>query len=167
MLGSLSDDELQEAQNDHATYTSGFASKDDIQDDHRLYDQSRYKKVAPGYMSKICVVFYGKSRVPTGRGRGAWSHNAVIFHGNAGKKLRHHAKSKAHTDAILTITSTRIDEALSGPSGIQEKTNINEVYVSKLIKIIHFLGKHNLPIKELHPALLHFLAFDFEEPITK
>ena len=41
------------------------------------------------------------------------------------------------------------------------------MYVSKLIKIVHFLGKHNLPIKELYPALLHFLAFDLEEPITK
>ena len=33
--------------------------------------------------------------------------------------------------------------------------------------LFHFLGKHNLPIKELYPALLHFLAFDLEEPITK
>ena len=43
---SLSDDELQEVQNDHATYTSGFASKDDVQDDHYLYDQSRYEKTS-------------------------------------------------------------------------------------------------------------------------
>ena len=118
-------------------------------------------------MCKICEVFYEKSPVPARRGRGAWSHNAVLFHGDAGKKLRHHAKSKPHTDAILAITSTRIDEASSGPSGIQEKTNINELYVSKLIKIVHFLGKHNLPIKELYTAPLHFLAFDLEQPITK
>ena len=150
MHDSLSDDELQEVQNDHATYNSGFVCKDDIQDDHRLYDQSRYKKmydwlyysqVAHGYMCKICEVFYGKSPVPIGRRRGAWSHNAVIFHGNAGKKLRRHAKLKPHTNSILAITSTRIDEALSGPNGIEEKTNIYEMYVSKLIKIVHFLGK--------------------------
>ena len=36
----------------------------------------------------------------------------VIFHGNAGKKLRHHGKSKPHTNAILAITSTRIDKSL-------------------------------------------------------
>ena len=76
----------------------------------------------------ICVksarFFNGKSPVPTGRGRGAWFHNAVIFHGNAGKKLQHHAKSKPHTNAILAITFTRIDEALLGSRGIQEKTNI-------------------------------------------
>ena len=54
-------------------------------------------------------------------------------------------------------------KALSGPTGIQEKTNINKMQVSKLIKIVHFLGKHNLPIKELYSALLHSLAFDLEE----
>ena len=40
---SLSDDELQEVHNDHATYTCGFASKVDIQDDHHLYGQARSK----------------------------------------------------------------------------------------------------------------------------
>ena len=79
-------------------------------------------------MRKICEVFYGKSPVPTGRGRGAWSHNALIVHGNVGKKLRRQAKSKPHTDAILAITSARIDEALSGPSGIQEKTKQRNGY---------------------------------------
>ena len=105
--------------------------------------------------------------MPPGRGRGAWSQNAVIFHGNEGKMLPRHAKSKTHTDAILAVTSTRIDEALSSPSGIEKKTNINKMYVSKLIKIVHFVGKHNLPIKELYPALLHFLAVDLVGPITK
>ena len=87
-----------------------------------MYDWVYYSQVAHGYMRKICKVFYGKSPVPTGRGRGAWSHNALIVHGNVGKKLRRQAKSKPHTDAILAITSARIDEALPGPSGIQEKT---------------------------------------------
>ena len=65
-------------------------------------------------------------------GRGAWSHNAVIFHGNAGKKLRRHTKSKPHADAILAITSTRIDEALSRPIGIQGKISaLNEKYKSR------------------------------------
>ena len=46
-----SDDKLQEVQNDHATCTSGFASKDDIQDDHRLYDQSSTKKCMTVYIT--------------------------------------------------------------------------------------------------------------------
>ena len=59
-------------QNKHATCTSGFASKDNIQDDYHLYDQSRYKKiygwlyysqVAQWYMCKICKVFCGESPV--------------------------------------------------------------------------------------------------------
>ena len=41
------------------------------------------------------------------------------------------------------------------------------MYVSKLINIVPFWGKHNVPIKELYPPLLHFLAFDLEHPITK
>ena len=45
----------------------------------------------------------------------------VMFHGNAGKKLRRHAKSQLRTNIVLAITSTRIDKALSGPTGIQEK----------------------------------------------
>ena len=36
-----------------------------------------------------------------------------------------------------------------------------------MIKVVHLLRKHNLSIKELYPALLHFLVFDLEEPITK
>ena len=44
-----------------------------------------------------------------------------MFHGNAGKKLRRHAKSQLRTNIVLAITSTRIDKALSGPIGIQEK----------------------------------------------
>lgn len=55
-------------------------------------------------------------------------------------KVRGHAKSKLHTDATLVITSTRIGKALSGPIGIQEKY-ISTKYVSKLVKIVHFLGK--------------------------
>ena len=38
---SHSDDKLQELLNDHATYASSFTNKGIIQNDHRLYDQSR------------------------------------------------------------------------------------------------------------------------------
>ena len=69
------------------------------------------------------------------------------------------AKSKPHNDAILTITSSRIDKALSGCIGFQEKTKM-------------FLGKcfwENMiyPMEELYQPLLRFLAFDLEEPIAK
>ena len=129
-----------------------------------MYDWLYYSQVAHGYMCKICEIFYRKSSVPTGRRRCAWSHNTVIFHGNVGKMLRRHANSKPRSDVILAITSTRIDEVLSGAIGFQEKT---KMFVPKLIQIVYFLGKHSLSIEELYQPFLRFLAFDLEEPILK
>ena len=43
-----SEHELQEVQNEPATCTSGFASKDS---DHRFYDQTMYKKCMTGYIT--------------------------------------------------------------------------------------------------------------------
>ena len=48
-----------------------------------MYDWLYYVQVAQGHLCKICEIF----RPTGGRGRGAWNHNVVIFHGNAGKKL--------------------------------------------------------------------------------
>ena len=126
-----------------------------------MYGRLFYSQVAHWYMCKIYQVFYGKSRVTKGGGRGGWSDNMAIFHRNSERKLPCYAKSKHHTDAILAITSTRIHEASLCA------TDINRMHVSKLIKIVHFLRKHNLRIKEPYPPLLHFLAFDLEELITK
>ena len=44
---------------------------------------------------------------------------------------------------------------------------MNELYVTKLIRIVHFLGKYNLAIKELFKSLVIFTAFELEEPVTK
>ena len=37
----------------------------------------------------------------------------------------------------------------------------------KLIKVVHFLAAHNLPVKELYPKLVSFLANDIKEPVVK
>ena len=58
----------------------------------------------------------------------------VIFYGHAERKLKCHAKSKHQTDSIPAITSTRIYEALLCLIGIQEKTDINKMHVSNLLK---------------------------------
>ena len=59
--------EVQVVQYNHATETSGFASKEDIINDHHLYNQSRYKKCQAVKkvmgISKIYKVFY-RSPVP-------------------------------------------------------------------------------------------------------
>ena len=131
-----------------------------------MYDWLYYSQVAHGYMCKICEVFYGKSPVSTGRGRGTWSHAAVIFHGNAGKKLRSYAKSKPHTDAILVITSTRLIKPCRVLVVFRRKQISMKCMFWNWSRLSTF-WENNLPIKELYAALMHFLAFDLEEPVTK
>ena len=99
----------------------GFAKEKDIASDHRLYDQSKYERVYTwlyynhtlnGYMCKVCDIFYTGTECPTGGDRGAWSHVAVKFHDNAGKKLRRHDKSDKHTSAINAMTNLRIEQTI-------------------------------------------------------
>ena len=72
-----------------------FANSEEIRRDHRLFDERRYEKEytwlyynfnKKNYLCKICEVFYGESSAKPGGSRGAWSHNAVIFKDNPGKK---------------------------------------------------------------------------------
>ena len=60
-------------------------------------------------------------------GRGAWNHNVTIFHKNAGKNLQHCGNSKPHTDAVLAMISTTVDEDLSGLIGIWKKTDMKKM----------------------------------------
>ena len=66
-------------------------------------------------------------------------------------------------------TQVRIEKTLNmaDKETRQEKENTNELYISKLIKIVHFLGRNNLPVKELYPKLIKFLAEEIEESIIK
>ena len=82
-------------------------------------------------------------------------------------KVQGHAKSKLHTDAILVITSIRIGKALSGPIGIQEKYISTKYMFQNWLRLFTFWEKHYLPMKKLYQPLLHFVAFDLEEPIAK
>ena len=49
----------------------------------------------------------------------------------------------------------------------EEKKRLDELYIRKLIKVVHFLAANNLPVKELYPKLESFLADDIEEPVVK
>ena len=66
-------------------------------------------------------------------------------------------------------TQVRIEKTLNmaDKETRKEKENTNELYISKLMKIVHFLGRNNLPVKELYPKLIKFLAVEIEEPIIK
>ena len=66
-------------------------------------------------------------------------------------------------------TNTCIEDALSksGKKTTEEKKRLNELYIGKVIKAVHFLAAYNLPVKELYSKLVSFLADDIEEPVVK
>ena len=158
-------------------FIGDFAGSTLIKKDHRLYDQARYeslyswlyyKQSAKGYMCKICDVYYGVSPCPSGGNRGAWSHKAVTFHDNAGKKLRRHEKSKLHSCAVKAMTNLRIEETLGNADNDNENRHeVNNLYIRKLIRCVHFLARNNLSVKALYPKLIDFLANEIQEPIIK
>ena len=41
------------------------------------------------------------------------------------------------------------------------------MYVEKLIRILHFLARNNLPVKELYPKMIKFLSDEINEPVVK
>ena len=45
---------------------------------------------------------------------------------------------------------------------IEKKNEANELYVEKLVRIVH-----NLPVKELYPKMIKFLSDEINEPIIK
>ena len=49
----------------------------------------------------------------------------------------------------------------------EEKKRSNKLCLGKLIKAVQFLAANNLPVKELYPKLVSFLADDIEEPVVK
>ena len=66
-------------------------------------------------------------------------------------------------------TNAGIEDALSqsDKKTKEEKKISNELYIGKLIKAVHFIAANNLPVKELYPKLVSFLADDIEEPVVK
>ena len=121
------------------------------------------------HMCKVCEVFYKDRPCPVAAGRGAWSHCAVLLKDNPGKKFRRHEKSKSHHKATLMRTEACIDDALSKADNQtrEEKSESSTLYISKLIKIVHFLARNNLPVKELYDKVIKFLAEELEEPVIK
>ena len=170
-------DDLVIDQQDDAAY-GPITTSQMVKKDNRLYDEAKYLRQYSwiyynlekyGYMCKICEVFYGDQPCPTGRGRGAWSHNAVLLKENPKRRFTRHEKSKSHINAHVMKTSSKIEEAIgkADKESKKEKESTNELYVTKLIKIVHFLARNNLPVKELYPKMIKFMADEIEEPVTK
>ena len=122
-----------------------------------------------GYMCKICEVFFSDKPCRSGRGRGTWFHIAILFKENPKKCLSRHEKPSAHINAVLMKTNAHIEDALSKSEKktTQEKKRSNELYIGKLTKSVHFLAANHLPVKELYPKLVSFLADDIEELVLK
>ena len=66
-----------------------------------------------GYMCKICEIFFSDKPCPSGCGRGAWFHIAIILKENPKKCLSRNEKSSAHINAVLLKTNAHIEDALS------------------------------------------------------
>ena len=95
-------------------------------------------------------------------------HRAVYFKDNPGKKLTCHNESHSHSFALKCLTNLKIKETLEKPDeSNKEKSKANELYIEKLIKIVHFLARNNSPVKELYPKMIKFLSDEINEPIVK
>ena len=58
------------------------------------------------------------------------------------------ANSDSHGFALKSLTNLKIKEILEKPDeSNKEKSKANELYIEKLIKIVHFLAHNNLPVK--------------------
>ena len=117
-------------------------------------------------MCKICTVFYGDNPNPAHGSKGACSHEGVLFKDNPGKKSRQQERSDDHKDAIHAKTNMKIEESISAVR-IEHHSNANELYITKLIQIVQFLGRNNLPVKFMFPKFINFLADEMQEPIIK
>ena len=117
----------------------------------------------------MCEIVYGDRLCPNNRSRGAWSHNGVTLKDNPGRKFKRHSDSAELREAELMITNTRIEAGLSraDKDTRNKKKASNELYISKLIKLTHFLARNNLPVKELYPKMVEFLSEEMEEPAIK
>ena len=86
---------------------------------------------------------------------------------NPGKRLTHDI-SDSHGFAFKSLTNLKIKETLEKPDeSNKEESKANELYIEKMIKIVHFLARNNLPVKELHPKMIRFLSDEINEPMVK
>ena len=48
-----------------------------------------------------------------------------------------------------------------------ERRKASTLYISKLIRVAHFLAGNSLLVKSLYPKMINFLSHELEEPIIK
>ena len=109
-----------------------------------------------GLICEICTVFYGDNPAPAHGSKDVWSHKGALFKDIPGKKLRRHERSDDHKDAIRAKTNMKIEESISVVR-TEDRSNVNELYITKLIQIFQLLSRNNLPVKFMSQNLLIFL----------
>ena len=60
----------------------------------------------------------------------------------------------------------KIEESISAVR-TEDRSIANELYITKLIQIIQFLGRNNLPVMFMFPKFINFLADQIQESIIK
>ena len=97
------------------------------------------------------------------------SNKPVTFHDNAGKKIWHHSSTESHKQATLGLANLRIEDTIGSRATEkrQERHEANNLYIGKLIRIVHFLARNNLPVKSLYQKFIEFLSNELEERIIK
>ena len=115
-------------------------------------------------MCKICTVFYDDRPCPEHNSRGAWFHKGIVFKENPSKKLHQHGKSKSHKKAILAKADLAIEESIASKNN-EDPVHANELYIGKLVQIVHFLPRNNLTVKCLNPNLLKFFLLNYKSSL--
>ena len=107
----------------------------------------------------------------------------MVFKGNPGRKLTRHDKSKCHKDAINNLTNLKIKDAfekstdqqteknrrtnkqrkIDGPTN-REKNKANELYVEKLIRIVHVLARQQFTCQKVKIPKRKFLSDESMSP---
>ena len=147
------------------TVLSDYRQFDHTQD-QRIYKWLYFSHLKIGFICKICSVFYGESPCPEHTSRGAWSHKGVEFKENPGKKLHRHGKSKSHKKAILGKANLTIQESIASKNN-KDRVHTNELYIGKLVQIVHYLSRNNLAVKRWYSKFAEFLSFKSQEFIIK
>ena len=117
-------------------------------------------------------MYHSSKPCPSGGNQGVWSHAGVKSLKKCDKRIHSHEQSKDHRAAVITLTTMRMDNNLENNTAKQsdlsgERQKANTSYISKLIRVVHFLAQNNLPVKSLYNKMINFLSCELEEQIIK
>ena len=74
--------------------------------------------------------------------------------------------NQGHKDAINSLTNLKIKDAFE-ISTDQQIDKATWLYVEKLIRIMHFLARNNVPVKELYEKMIKFSSDEINVPMIE